>query len=164
MNAAGCGPNREVTSIGQALHSMGHERLYRWLTLLLHASGRSDAATQTRLRRALSRAHFLHAMGRKSLQPANADELYLVGLFSVMDEVLDMPMANAVAQLNLSAAVKQALVQRSGPLAGFLELALACEAEDKNRIEAGSAQCLVAYIDLNIALINALIVAEQTAL
>jgi hypothetical protein len=51
-----------------------------------------------------------------------------------------------------------------GNHAGFLELALACEADDEARIQQASAQCLVTYIDVNIAMINALIIAEEAAL
>ncbi|BBP04096.1 histidine kinase [Sulfuriferula plumbiphila] len=163
-NSAGCGVVHEVTSISQVLQQMGHGALYRWLTLLLHVSGKSGSTGQAVLKRALTRACFMQALAGKSLQPVNGDELYLTGLFSVLGEMLNMPMQDAVASLNLGSAIKQALVSGSGTHAGFLELALACEENNETRIANGSAQCMVTYIDVNIALINALISAEEAAL
>lgn len=163
-NTAGCGVVHEVTSIAQVLQQMGHAALYRWLTLLLHASGKPGSTSQAVLKRALTRACFMQALVGKSLQPVNGDELYLTGLFSVLGEMLNLPVQDAIASLNLGSTIEQALVNGSGPHAGFLELALACEGNDETRIESGSAQCMVAYIDVNIALINALISAEEAAL
>ncbi len=163
-NSAGCGVVHEVTSIGQVLQRMGHAALYRWLTLLLHSSGKPVASSPTVLKRALTRASFMQALAGKSLQPVNGDELYLTGLFSVLGEMLDMPIQDAIAHLNLGSSIQQALVNGVGVYAGFLELALACEANNETRIENGSVLCMVSYIDVNIALINALISAEEAAL
>ncbi len=163
-NTADYGVVHEVTSIGRVLQQMGYAALYRWLTLLLHASGQSSSASQAVLKRALTRACFMQALAGKSLQPVNGDELYLTGLFSVLGEMLDMPVQDVVASLNLGSAIKQALVDGSGVHAGFLELALACEGNNETRIANSSAECMVSYIDVNIALINALISAEEAAL
>ena len=163
-NSAGSGVVREITSISQVLQRMGHAGLYRWLTLLLHSSGKSATISPTLLKRALTRASFMKALAGKSMQPVNGDELYLTGLFSVLGEMLGMPIEDAIADLNLGSDIQQALVDGSGAHAGFLELALACEANNDACIESGSAQCMVAYIDVNIALINALISAEEAAL
>ena len=163
-NTAGCGVVHEVTSIAQVLQQMGYAALYRWLTLLLHTSGTLSSASQAVLKRALTRAGFMQALASKSLQPVNGDELYLTGLFSVLGDMLNLPVQDAIADLNLGSTIKQALVNGSGAYAGFLELALACEANNEARIDNASAQCMVSYIDVNIALINALISAEEAAL
>ena len=163
-NTAGCGVVHEVTSIAQVLQQMGHAALYRWLTLLLHASDKSSSSSHAVLKRALTRACFMQALAGKSLQPVNGDALYLTGLFSVLGEMLMLPVQEAVAKLNLGKTIEQALVAGSGAYAVFLELALACEENNETRIESSAAQCLVAYIDVNIALINALISTEEAAL
>jgi len=162
--STGCGGVHAVTSISQVLERMGKDTLYRWLTLLLHASNKPGATSQLALKRALTRATFMQSLAGKTLQPVCGDELYLTGLFSVLGEILDMPMHDAIADLNLGTTIQQALRDGSGPHACFLELALACEQNNEIRIETGSAQCMVAYIDVNIALINALISAEEAAL
>jgi EAL and modified HD-GYP domain-containing signal transduction protein len=163
-NSAGSGVSQPVTSIAQVLRSMGHAMLYRWLTLLLHASGTLERNHSVLLKRALTRACFMQALAGKSLQATQADELYQVGLFSVMKDMLGTDAASAFSRLDLNQSVKQALVHGVGNHAGFLELALACEADDEARIQQASAQCLVTYIDVNIAMINALIIAEEAAL
>lgn len=161
---SGCGMVRDVTSIQQVLQQMGHGALYRWLTLLLHSSSKPVASQSILLKRALSRACFMQALASKSLQPVHGDELYLTGLFSVLEEMFQLPMRDAIAGLNLSSSIKQALVHGNSIHAGFLELALACENNDEKRIEKGAAQCLVSYIDVNIAFINAMVSAEEAAL
>ena len=106
----------------------------------------------------------MQALAGKSLQPVNGDALYLTGLFSVLGEMLKLPVQEAVAKLNLGKAIEQALVAGNGAYAAFLDLALACEENNETRIESSAAQCQVAYIDVNIALINALISTEESAL
>jgi EAL and modified HD-GYP domain-containing signal transduction protein len=162
-NSAGSGVTQPVGSMAQVLHSMGHAMLYRWLTLLLHASD-ATGNHNVLLKRALTRACFMQALAGKSLQATQADELYQVGLFSVMKDMLGTDAASAFSRLDLNESVKQALVHGVGNHAGFLELALACEADDEARMQQASAQCLVTYIDVNIAMINALIIAEEAAL
>ena len=163
-NSAGSGIAQPVASITQVLRSMGHAMLYRWLTLLLHASGTLERDHSVLLKRALTRACFMQALASKSLQATQAEELYQVGLFSVMKDMLGTDASSAFSRLDLNESVKQALVHGVGSHAGFLELALACEADDESRIQQASAQCLVTYIDVNIAMINALIIAEEAAL
>lgn len=160
---SGCGMVRDVTSIKQVLQQMGHGALYRWLTLLLH-SGSKPVVSPSILKRALNRACFMQALASKSLQPVQGDELYLTGLLSVLGELFHLPMRDAIAGLNLSGSIKQALVHGNNIHAGFLELALACENNDEKRIEKGAAQCLVSYIDVNIAFINAMVSSEEAAL
>jgi c-di-GMP-related signal transduction protein len=54
-----------------------------------------------------------------------------VGVFSLLDTMLGMSMEDALATITLPESVTQALLHRSGPLAPYLELTIACETGDE---------------------------------
>ena len=58
------------------------------------------------------------------------DELFLMGLFSAVDIMLDMPMEEALGMVHLSEPVERALLHREGALAPALETVLAYESAD----------------------------------
>jgi EAL and modified HD-GYP domain-containing signal transduction protein len=53
-----------------------------------------------------------------------------VGVFSLLDTMLGMPMEAALATVTLPQQVTDALLHRSGPLAPYLNLTVACESSD----------------------------------
>ncbi len=58
------------------------------------------------------------------------DNAFVVGVFSLLDAMLGIPMEAALGALHLPDSVTQALLHRTGPLAPFLELTIACETGD----------------------------------
>ncbi len=50
------------------------------------------------------------------------DQAFLIGLFSVLDALLDMSLESVVAQLPLEEAIKEALNKRVGPFGELLNL------------------------------------------
>ena len=64
-------------------------------------------------------------------------DLFLLGLLSGLDAMLDKPMADLLTQLPISSDVKGALLGGPTPLGKVLMLASACE-----RVLAGSMQCV----------------------
>ncbi|MOA50311.1 hypothetical protein D3C78_1733130 [compost metagenome] len=63
-------------------------------------------------------------------------EVYLCGLFSQLDTLLDEPLASCLRRLPLSERIYQAIVSRSGPYAPSLALAQALEQPDGQTIRA----------------------------
>jgi len=53
-----------------------------------------------------------------------------VGIFSLLDTMLNMPLEEAVASISLPQSVTDALLHGTGVLAPFLKLTLACESAD----------------------------------
>jgi EAL and modified HD-GYP domain-containing signal transduction protein len=49
-------------------------------------------------------------------------EFFTLGMFSLIDAIVDQPMENVMATLPLSQSIKDALVRRKGPLVGYLAL------------------------------------------
>ncbi|SDM19418.1 EAL and modified HD-GYP domain-containing signal transduction protein [Oryzisolibacter propanilivorax] len=141
INAAGLGMAREVTSLRQAVMLLGARKLFRWAALLLTAvrnSSTPPALGQT----AVVRARLMELLARQLQAPEDGDEAFVIGLFSMLDQMLGLPLAEAVALLNLPLPVTDALLLRQGPLGRLLALAEACEhgdAEAFNRLAASLA-------------------------
>ena len=70
------------------------------------------------VRISIIRARFLELVGIEL--KLDSGELFMLGLFSLIDAMLDNAMDYLVAQLPLNDAVCLALVHRRGPLADFL--------------------------------------------
>jgi c-di-GMP phosphodiesterase len=127
VNSAFFGLRGDVRSIGQALALLGVENVRRWATLSTLASV-DNKPTELTLT-ALIRARFCELAGgqRGSASPA---ELFTLGLFSVIDGMMDAPMHDVVASLPLADDMREALVQRRGPMGQLLDCVVALEAGD----------------------------------
>jgi c-di-GMP phosphodiesterase len=124
VNSAFFGVRSEVRSIGHALALLGLENARRWATLSVLASV-DDKPTELTLT-ALTRARFCELAGEE-LGLAGGAELFTLGLFSVIDALMDTPMQDVVESLPLADDMRDALVHRSGPLGALLEAAAARE-------------------------------------
>lgn len=114
-----------VSSIRAALQAVGEPTLTRWMTLFLLASNEAESLPSDLLIKALTRAHFAAALGR-ALADAG-DDYFLLGMFSVLDRMLQAPLADILNKMQLSTAVTQALLQRAGLLGQILTGLEACE-------------------------------------
>lgn len=161
INSPAIGLRTTIKSIGHALTLLGYDQTYRWLTLLLFSSVQATARNQALLRNALARAHFTEALGREHMEPAQRGGLFITGVFSLLDALLNIPMSQALANLNLPEAVANALVHDDGPYAPYLELATACERFDQESIAALAAGIGIDADTVNLAHVNALIWSES---
>ncbi|MGZ4169984.1 MAG: EAL and HDOD domain-containing protein [Solirubrobacteraceae bacterium] len=127
VNSAFFGLRGDVRSIGQALALLGVENARRWATLSVLASV-DDKPTELTLI-ALTRARFCELAGEQ-LEIASASELFTLGLFSVIDALMDVPMQDAVASLPLADDMREALIRRTGPMGELLDAAAARETGD----------------------------------
>lgn len=118
VNSAYFGLRAEVRSIGQALALLGLENVRRWATLSVLASI-DDKPTELTVT-ALIRARFCELAGEQ-LGIASPAELFTLGLFSVIDGMLDAPMRDVVATLPFAAEMRDALVLRRGQLGRLLD-------------------------------------------
>ena len=111
VNSAFFGLRGDVRSIGQALALLGVENIKRWATLSVLASI-DDKPTELTVT-ALIRARFCELAG-EPLGIASPAELFTLGLFSVLDAMMDAPMVDVIASLPLTAEMRDALVSRKG--------------------------------------------------
>lgn len=149
VNSAAFGLKVKIERLRNALVYVGRDELYRWLTLLLFNSKKPDQLDEALRENALVRAKLAELLAQGRVTPKEADEVFVVGILSVIDALLEMPMQDALAQLNLPEAVTEALLHRRGKYAPYLRLAIACEESDQTTLDTLAAQC-----DLDAEMVN----------
>jgi c-di-GMP phosphodiesterase len=132
INSAFFGLRFEISSIGQALALLGVENLRRWATLTVLASidGKPPELTVT----ALVRARFCEQAGRQLPGP-RPGELFTLGLFSVIDALMDAPIEDVVAMIPFPSDMRDALTERRGEKGALLDCVTALEAGDFDRAQ-----------------------------
>jgi EAL and modified HD-GYP domain-containing signal transduction protein len=136
VNSAAMGLREKIDRLKTAMVYVGRDELYRWLTLLLFSSKKPDHLDNALRENALVRAKLAEQLAAGRMLPKERDEAFVVGILSVIDALLEMPMQEALAQLSLPAAVTEALLHREGKYAPYLKLAIACEESDQATIKA----------------------------
>ena len=124
INSAGFGVNREITSFRQAVMLMGLKKLFRWAALLLTASRTGGTPSS------VVRGRLMELLALETLPPEEADQAFVVGIFSLLDVMLSMSMESAIGLLNVPEPVAAALLRHEGLLGDLLTLAEACESSD----------------------------------
>lgn len=160
INSPAVGLRYPVTSIGHVLLMLGHDQLYRWLTLLLFTHERGDGRSQALLRNALVRARLAESLGESPLAAEPRGGLFVTGILSMLDALLNVPMGQAIASLQLARPITEALLHRRGVYAPYLDLAQSCEAGDQASLAAAAAAVGMTAETVNTAHLNALVWAE----
>lgn len=106
----------EVKSLRQAISLIGLDTMRGWMSLILMSSLADKPPELTNI--ALQRARMAESMARVYGQP-QPEVFFLVGLFSVLDALMDQPMAQIIPALNLSPTIASALLNYEG-LHGFI--------------------------------------------
>jgi c-di-GMP-related signal transduction protein len=159
INSPAIGAGVEIHSLRHAVTMLGYAPLFRWLSVLLAVSN-SKASPPFMTKKAILRGRFVELMGRGMLPGSDADNLFVVGMFSLIDRLLGVPMREVLGKVQLSEAVQQAILTREGAYGPFLALAESCE-EDGARA-AGLAEALFMSADqVNAAHLSALAWAQD---
>jgi len=140
VNVAAMG-GRGVTSIPHAIRLVGRKSLHQWLSVILVASlGRAGDVSHELALTAMTRARMCELLAATSHPPREAASAFIVGLLSLLDVLLEIPMHVIFAKLELSDDVRRALLERQGSLAPGLRLAEAYEKGDWDAAQALAAE------------------------
>ena len=161
VNSPGMGLMNKIGGIEQALMVMGQDKLYRWLTLILFTGGQAQELDQAVLENALVRGRVAEQLAGRALFAKARDEIFVAGLFSLLDVVMHMPMEQVLKQISLPAEITEAIVAQRGPYAPYLALAIACEHEDQSSIETLAGQIGREVADINGIHMDALLWAQE---
>jgi c-di-GMP-related signal transduction protein len=129
INSSGFGLNTEIQSLRHAVSLLGYSPLYRWLSVLL-ATASDNAQSQALMQTAIIRGRFAEMLAQGLLPKSESENLFVAGMFSLLDRLLGIPMEQVLESIQLPAPVVEALLSRSGMYGPFLALAEACESED----------------------------------
>lgn len=130
INTAGFGAGREVQSLRQAIALLGYAPLYRWLLLLL-ATASSSGYSPVLMETAVVRGRLAELLGQTQLGKGEAENLFVAGMFSLLDRLLGLSMEEVLDTIQLPDEVVQALLKREGPYGPYVALAEACELNSK---------------------------------
>lgn len=126
INSAGFGLGAEIQSLRHAVAMLGYSPLYRWLSVLL-ATATTGGQSAILMQTAIVRARFAELLGKNFLPKNEAENLFVAGMFSLLDRLLGVPMEEVLDNIQLSEPVTQALLSREGMYGPFLRLAEAGE-------------------------------------
>ncbi len=110
---------QEVTSIRQAIVLMGERGIRRFLSLIAMATLAANKPNEL-IKESIVRARFCEALSELKGAAEKGPELFTVGLFSLIDAIMDQDMASLMDKIPLSAGIKEALVGRKGEFGGYL--------------------------------------------
>ncbi|MCW5221290.1 HDOD domain-containing protein [Verminephrobacter aporrectodeae subsp. tuberculatae] len=131
INSSGFGLSCEVTSFRHAVMILGLNKLFRWAALLMTTSRGGGGAPPAVGQTAVVRGRLMELLAAELLPPEECDNAFVVGLFSLLDSMLGMPLEKALASVALPEPVMGALLHGTGVFAPFLELVKACESGDE---------------------------------
>lgn len=161
INSAGFGLRTEIQSLKHAVQMLGYSPLYRWLTVLL-ATASTSGYSPVLLETAIVRGRFAELLGQMKMPKSEAENLFVAGMFSLLDRLLGLPMEDVLSTIQLPEVVTEALISRDGVFGPYLALAEACEL---NTMLVGSlAESLkISAEDVNTAHLAALVWAKNVA-
>ena len=112
--------NSEITSIRHAAAMLGQRELKKWINTAVANQLYADKPNEvTRL--SLLRAKFAENLASAFELSMNTSELFLMGLFSVLDLILNQPMEEALKMVKVAKEISDALIEQKGVLAPVLE-------------------------------------------
>jgi EAL and modified HD-GYP domain-containing signal transduction protein len=160
INSAGYGLGKPITSFSQAVILMGMKRLFRWTALLLTVA-RENHLPAVVGTTAVVRGRMMELLGADTLTPDQCDDAFVVGIFSLLDDMMGVPMEQALGLLDLPEAVTQAILQRQGVLGQMLTLTVACESNDDGAFSTAATALNYTNHHINMAHMESLIWADS---
>lgn len=123
LNSAIFAFHTEIHSIPHALTLLGERAMRKWISLVSVAA-LGDSVADDLLRLPLLRAMFSELIGKKVGMIQESNELFLMGLLSVMDALLNVPMPDVLAEIPVDDDIKKALLGRESRYRPIFEVVL----------------------------------------
>lgn len=135
LNSPLLGLRSEVHSVRQALTLLGEQEFRRWISIFAVVSMSSGKPLEL-IRTALTRAYFCEEFSGPAGLSDKRSSLFLMGLLSITDALLDKPIAEVLRTLPIAQEVKTALVGGENRLRDVYELLLALERAEWRHLSA----------------------------
>jgi len=129
INSAAYGLTQQITSVRHALVMLGVQQVKKWASVWAMA-GLNSGGTPEVVAIALLRARTCEVVGNIWSGTEAGAELFLLGMCSMLDAIVDQPMEKAISGLALTPAVREALLGGTGPMRSILDAVIAHEQGD----------------------------------
>ena len=113
VNSANFGFRTVISNIQQALVVLGTTEVRKWMALICLIELNQDKTPEL-TRMSLIRARFLELVALSTGNARRAETLYLLGMFSLMDAIMEMPMSEVFSQIHVDESVSGPLISKSG--------------------------------------------------
>jgi EAL and modified HD-GYP domain-containing signal transduction protein len=132
INSAAFAVAKKIQSIHHAVVYLGEREIRRWASLitLTGIDDKPDALFTT----SLVRARMCELLS-DVMKAGDKDSAFMVGLFSILDAMMDQPIETVLESLPLSSEILDALLRRTGPYGQPLEITVAYERADWDAID-----------------------------
>lgn len=121
--------NSEITSVRVAVSMLGQNDLTRWIQTTVIEKLCSDKPNEL-MRLSLLRAKFAENLAPVFGMAMRSQELFLTGLFSILDIILDCSMEEALSMVRVSGKIRTALLEHTGSLAEVLHFIVKYESAE----------------------------------
>ncbi|GAB4038331.1 MAG: HDOD domain-containing protein [Rubrivivax sp.] len=160
LNSAAFGLAVEISSFQHAMMLLGYKKLKRWLALLLVSSSK-DPAMKPAMFAAVRRGLLMEELVRGSGDDEMRGEVFICGVFSLLDRMLGQPFAELLESVPVPDRVRQALVDGTGPYQPYLALVKALEQGVRSDIREAADASFLGQAEINAALLRAMASARE---
>jgi EAL and modified HD-GYP domain-containing signal transduction protein len=129
VNSAYFAFSSKVSNIKQALVILGAAEIKKWVALMCLIEIDPDKTVEI-TRMSLVRARFLELIAPLAGMAAESETLYLIGMFSMIDVIMESPMEDIMSQMHLDREVAEPLISKSGGCYDLLRIIMHYERGD----------------------------------
>jgi c-di-GMP-related signal transduction protein len=135
LNSAAFGLRSEIHSITHALSLLGEREMRKWIAVVA-VGVLADGKPGELMTVPLVRGRFCELLAPLAGLAHHSNDLFLLGLLSVMDAILGQPLEMILAELPVRQEIKEALLARTGFYRDLLDIAIAHENADWEQVNA----------------------------
>lgn len=130
-STASVATRRPVASVSEAIMLLGRAKIKRWSMLLLFASHATDVQPQRNplLELAATRGRIMELLAEACYpqRPDVRDSAFMIGMLSLVDVLVQQPMAEVIASLPIEDSLKEAVLEGRHVLGELLRVTLSME-------------------------------------
>ncbi|MFA5576559.1 MAG: EAL domain-containing protein [Tissierellaceae bacterium] len=123
VNSAAFGFRYKINTVRHGLVGLGEREIRKWIHLLVlndMGTNMPDELTRT----SLIRARFLELMAVNTRYKSQSEDLFLIGLFSLLDAILKRPLEGILEEIKATEKVKEVLLRGNNELDTLYHLAI----------------------------------------
>lgn len=126
INSSAYGIKNKVSTIKHAITLLGKKEIIKWLYIVLLNDLKENDIDEV-VKVSLQRAKMCESICDMSIYQEKINSAYMVGLFSVMDAILNCSIEIIIKELYLSNEIKEGLIEQNSPLNKVLKLTISYE-------------------------------------
>lgn len=136
LNSAAFSFAAKIESVIHAIRLIGLKHLKYWLRMVIMSDLSDNHQTPELYMMALNRGRFLEELAQhEQIRSANQETMFLFGILSLIEPMLEIPMSNIMDELPLADEIKSGYIDCDSIYAKYLQLTIAVENADSAEIE-----------------------------